>query len=95
MAQQSGTSSHTTCVRNQSVHIDIFHTSHAFYVRAAMDTEPNVAAQSEPVKGALVPAGRGTKVASMSGAKEPYISSAEAVKFYAVALGWTLYICVA
>ena len=61
MAQQSGTSSHTTSARQQSVHIDIFHTSHAFYVRAAMDTEPNVAAQSEPVKGALVPAGRGTK----------------------------------
>ena len=46
-----------------------------------------MAAWSEPVKGALVPAGRGTKVASMSGAKEPYIPSAEAVEFFAVAIG--------
>ena len=49
-----------------------------------MDTEHGVAAWSEPVKGALVPAVRGTKVASMSGAKEPYITSAEAVEFSVV-----------
>ena len=49
--------------------------------------EPNVAARSEPVKGALVPVGRGMKIASMSGAKEPYIPSAEAVEFFAVAIG--------
>ena len=76
-----------TSARNQSVHIDIFHTSHDLYVRAAMNTEPNVAAQSEPVKGALVPAGKGTKIAFMSGAKEPYITSAEAVEFSVVVLG--------
>ena len=87
MAQRSGTSSHTTFARNQSVHIDISYTSHALDVRAAMNAEPNVAARSEPVKGALVPAGRGTKVAFMSGAKEPYIPSAEAVEFFAVAIG--------
>ena len=87
MAEQSGTFSHTTSVRNQSVDIDLCHTSHALDVRAAMNTEPNVAARSEPVKGALVPAGRGTKVAFMSGAKEPYIPSAEAVEFFAVAIG--------
>ena len=81
MVQQSGTSSHTTCARNQPVHIDIFHTLHVLYVRAAMNTEPNVAARSEPVKGALVPVDEGTRIASMSGAKEPYIMSAEAVEF--------------
>ena len=32
-----------------------------------MNAEPNVAAQSEPVKGALVPAGKGTKAASILG----------------------------
>ena len=52
-----------------------------------MNTEPNVAAQSEPVKGALVPAGKGTKIAFMSGAKEPYITSAEAVEFLRMVLG--------
>ena len=46
-----------------------------------MNAEPNVAARSEPVKGALVPVGRGTKIALMSGAKEPYVPSAEAVEF--------------
>ena len=46
-----------------------------------MGTEHGVAAQSEPVKGALVPVGKGTKVASTSGAKESYIPSAEAVEF--------------
>ena len=49
--------------------------------------EPTVAAQSEPVKGALVPAGKGMKIASMSGAKEPYIPSAEAVEFSSWLLG--------
>ena len=79
MAERSGTSSHTTCARQQSVHIDICYTSHALDVRAAMNAEPNVAARSEPVKGALVPVGKGTKIALMSGANEPYIPSAEAV----------------
>ena len=73
-------------VTSRSISISSY-TSHALDVRAAMNTEPNVAARSEPVKGALVPAGRGTKVASMSGAKEPYIPSAEAVEFFAVAIG--------
>ena len=34
-------------------------------------------------RGALVPAGKGTKIASVSGANEPYIPSAEAVEFLA------------
>ena len=32
---------------------------------SVMDAEHGVAARSEPVKGALVPAGRGTKIASV------------------------------
>ena len=52
-----------------------------------MNAEPNVAAQSEPVKGALVPAGIGYESSLHFGKIEPYFPSAEAVKFLAVAIG--------